>query len=101
MFQVGVARGKAEKLLAMEEEEEGSCKQEEFYSIEESEGEGVGGGEEGKAAAIALRNEGEGRRPEGLHLTSGCNVPQLCFCARRRNRHLDSFLVLLLASYRY
>jgi hypothetical protein len=34
MFQVGVARGKAEKLLAMEEEE-GSCKQEEFYTIEE------------------------------------------------------------------
>jgi hypothetical protein len=62
MFQVGVARGKAEKLLAMEEEE-GSCKQEEFYTIEEPEGEGVGGGEEGKAAAIAVRNEGEGRRP--------------------------------------
>jgi hypothetical protein len=40
-------------------------------------------------------------REEGLDLTSGCNVPQLCFCARRRNRHLDSFLVLLLASYRY
>jgi hypothetical protein len=38
LFQVGVARGKAEKLLAMEEEE-------------------------GGRAAIALRNEGEGRRP--------------------------------------
>lgn len=62
LFQVGVARGKAEKLLAMEEEE-GSCKQEEFYSVEEPEGEVVGGGQEGKAAAIALRNEGEGRRP--------------------------------------
>ncbi|CAM6035662.1 unnamed protein product [Sphagnum compactum] len=59
-FSIGVARGKAEKLLAMEEEE-GSCKQEEFYSVEEPEGEGVGGGQEGKAAAIALRNEGTER----------------------------------------
>jgi hypothetical protein len=63
LFQVGVTRGKAEKLLAMEDEEKGSCKQEEFYRVEEPEGEGVGGGQEGKAAAIALRNEGEGRRP--------------------------------------
>jgi hypothetical protein len=61
LFQVGVTRGKTEKLLAMEEEEKGSCKQEEFYSVEEPEGEGVGGGQEGKAAAIALRNEGTER----------------------------------------